>query len=378
LNSSKDNSPERDPPETDTLRRILDLARWAPSGDNTQPWRFEILSGRHLVVHGSDTRRTVLYDRDGFASQIAVGALLEHIVLAAGGYGLRAEISCRPSSVEPDEHPSFDVRFAADPSLRPDPLFAFIEKRCVNRRPLGGLPLTPEEKASVEGALGPPGSPLAAYRPVWFEGGRNKRAMARIAQSSGKLRLILPEAYPVHRAVIEWNARFSVDRIPDRALGLSPSILPLMRWVMGRWERVVFFNRFLGGTLIPRLELDILPALFCSAHFVLLAPKPPRTLADYVDAGRALCRFWLGVSALGLQFQPEMTPLIFRSYAVRGKNFSRLPDALSRARKIGGALDRLVGSEAADRAVFLGRVGRGEPPASRSLRLSLSQLLPPS
>jgi nitroreductase len=22
--------------------QILDLARWAPSGDNTQPWRFEI------------------------------------------------------------------------------------------------------------------------------------------------------------------------------------------------------------------------------------------------------------------------------------------------------------------------------------------------
>ena len=27
----------------EVLVKILDLARWAPSGDNTQPWRFEIV-----------------------------------------------------------------------------------------------------------------------------------------------------------------------------------------------------------------------------------------------------------------------------------------------------------------------------------------------
>ena len=34
------------------MEHILDLARWAPSGDNTQSWRFEIRSERHLVIHG--------------------------------------------------------------------------------------------------------------------------------------------------------------------------------------------------------------------------------------------------------------------------------------------------------------------------------------
>jgi hypothetical protein len=148
-----------------------------------------------------------------------------------------------------------------------------------------------------------------------------------------------------------------------------------MRWIMERRERVEFFNRFLGGTLIPRLELDILPALFCSAHFVLLSPRPPQTLTDHVEGGRALCRFWLGVAALGLQFQPEMTPLIFRSYAVRDLSFSRRAGSLDHARKIARDLERLIGKEQADRAFFLGRIGRGDFPPSRSLRLPLSALL---
>ena len=34
-----------------TLERILDEARWTPSGDNSQPWRFEIRGADEVVVH---------------------------------------------------------------------------------------------------------------------------------------------------------------------------------------------------------------------------------------------------------------------------------------------------------------------------------------
>src|SRR5712691_1801680 len=33
------------------IEAILDQARWAPSGDNTQPWRFEIIDDSRLIVH---------------------------------------------------------------------------------------------------------------------------------------------------------------------------------------------------------------------------------------------------------------------------------------------------------------------------------------
>ena len=64
------------------VETILEIARWAPSGDNTQPWRFEILDDRRFVVHGFDTRDWCLYDIDGRPSQIALGALLENIAIA--------------------------------------------------------------------------------------------------------------------------------------------------------------------------------------------------------------------------------------------------------------------------------------------------------
>ncbi|EQD50891.1 UBA/THIF-type NAD/FAD binding fold protein, partial [mine drainage metagenome] len=92
------------------LEEIIDLARWAPSGDNTQPWRFEILNEQHLRVHGFDTREDCVYDFRGHPSQIALGALLENLSLAAGKFNLEACLSLGSDSH--DEHLVFDVLFS--------------------------------------------------------------------------------------------------------------------------------------------------------------------------------------------------------------------------------------------------------------------------
>ena len=49
------------------VEQILDLARWAPSGDNSQPWRFQVLSDRDVAVHAFDT----LYEADAQARAVA-------------------------------------------------------------------------------------------------------------------------------------------------------------------------------------------------------------------------------------------------------------------------------------------------------------------
>jgi len=303
---------------------------------------------------------------------MSIGVLLESIAIASTGYGMKARIAYRPSSFQPDESPLFDVDFEDDPELGEDPLLPFLKTRTVNRWPMKRGLLSREEKSSLSGQIESFKSGPSPYSVLWLEGASEKRSMARISQSAGRLRLTIPEAYAVHRKVIEWNARFSLDRIPDQALGISLSILPLMRWIMGSWPRVKFFSRYLGGTLLPRLELDILPALFCSAHFVILAPEIPVTLTDFVDSGRALCRFWLETTRQGLQLQPEMAPILFRSYAVRSIPFSERRGSMEEARKIASALSLLIGPNLIDQAVFLGRVGRGDLPQARSLRLPLN------
>jgi hypothetical protein len=350
-----------------TIERILDLARWAPSGDNTQPWRFETVDARKVIVHGFDTRRHCVYDLDGRPSQMALGALLETMGIAASGYGLRTQVTRRLEM--PDETPTFEVYFFADPGLRPSPLIPCVKVRTVQRRPLSTRPLTAEQKLALQASVGP------GYRIIWFEQPGARWRIAKLLFRNAKLRLTMREAYEVHRVVIEWGAAFSQDRIPDQAVGMDPMTLKLMRWVMESWSRVEFFNTWLAGTVMPRLQLDLIPAVACAAHIGLLPHATPTSIDDFVDAGQAMQRLWLEVTRLGLLLQPEMTPVIFGRYHRNGTSFTTSSFAQELAAEVTAGLDELLRQEDARRLVFLARVGVGNTPRARSTRLSLRDLM---
>ena len=345
---------------------VLELARWAPSGDNTQPWRFEVAADDRIVVYGRDTRAHCVYDLDGHASQLALGALLETIALAATRFGWVAKIERRGNSS--DEHPIFDVSLLADPGQTEHRLVNHVRARRVQRRPMRRRALTAAEKQALEAAVQP------GFAVYWFEGSRRSR-VAWLNFANAKIRLTIPEAYRVHRDVIEWDARESSDRIPDGALGASAATLRMMRWAMASWDRIALLNRYFAGTLAPRVELDLIPGLACAAHCLFVAQRTPTGIDDYVAAGRAVQRFWLTATSLGLQFQPEYTPLAFARYARYGVPFTTNPRALEQARSIADALERLTSAELAARAVFLGRIGDGPPAQARSIRVPLERLL---
>lgn len=351
----------------DLLRQILDAARWAPSGDNTQPWRFEIVDACHVTIHGSDTRTHCVYDLDGHPSQIALGTLLETLTIAASGFGLA--VDARRRSGLSDTTPTFDLTFEPVAGMVADPLLPFITSRSVQRRPMSTRALTAEEKAGFAAVVG------SGHQIVWIEGLQNRFRAACLMFRNAKLRLSLPEAYQTHAKVIQWHARFSTDRVPDQALGVDAVTTRLMQWIMASWPRVQFFNRYLGGTLAPRIQMDFIPGMACAAHFMLLAETPPASIDDYVAAGRAMQRFWLTATRLGLQLQPELTPLIFSRYARQQRQFSATPSLDARGPEVLRQLEAVVGSHAALHAVFMGRVGAGPAAAARSTRQPLDHLL---
>jgi hypothetical protein len=359
--------------ERSTLESILDLARWAPSGDNTQNWRFELRSDGGVTIHGFDTRSHCVYDLDGHPSQMSLGALIETLAVAASTHQLRAHVSRRAELAE--TQPTFDVLLEHDPAVVPDPLAAHITVRSVQRRSMSMRRLSAPEKQALEREL------AGGYRVVWLEDASARWQAAKLMFRNAQLRLTLPEAYAVHRDIIEWGARFSSDKVPDRALGADAATLKLMRWVMADWKRVEFFNRYLAGTLAPRVQMDLLPGLRCAAHFVLVAEQPARSIDDYVAAGRSMQRFWLTVTSLGLVMQPELTPLIFARYVREGRAFSQVPAMRARGDELALQLDELLRAHGIDdsaRAVVMGRVGAGPTATARSTRRSLAELMVPT
>ena len=349
------------------LEQVLDLARWAPSGDNTQVWRFELLGPLHVAVHCHDTREHCVYDLDGHPSQISYGALFETLAIAASAHGLRADIARRSASAE--NRPVFDVHLVADAAIHASPLISAIRRRSVQRRPMSTRMLTQAEKQALQASVGD------QYAVMWLEGFSAKLRTARLMFNNAKLRLTMPEAYETHRKIIHWGVTHSPDRVPDQALGVDPMTLKLMKWAMVSWKRLATMNRLMG-TAAPRMQMDFVPGIACAAHFVIKAKRQPATIDDYVAAGRALQRFWLTVTELGLQMQPEMTPLIFSKYVREKTKFTDTESLHGLAASLERDTAALVFNDDLF-PVYMGRVGAGKAPPARSERKPLSELMLP-
>ncbi|MBA6328705.1 ThiF family adenylyltransferase [Colwellia sp. MB02u-6] len=375
--------------ELKPIEQIFEYAKWSPSGDNMQPLRIEVLDEHSCIIHGHDTRKDVVYDLKGNASKLALGCFLENAKIAA--QSLNFEICCSQISnkngFEPDQEnydlfPTFKLAIqASKTSLSTHALFPYIKTRCVQRKRMGTRPLSTTEKQKLAAIL-PEG-----YSVIWKESFAERWRVAKLMYGNATTRLSMEEGFNVHSKIVEFtpieqdtslekncNSTFSKDKLPAKSLGIDPLTIALSRWSLKSWSRFHFLDKYLAGTVAPKLLLDFSTAIKSSAHFVIIADKEPSGLASYLEAGAAVQKFWLQATALQLGFQPEQTPVIFSEYLRTDVKFTENKKARENAIKMDHCFKSLIGESNASRAIFAGRVGRSSLPTSRSVRLSLEEL----
>jgi molybdopterin/thiamine biosynthesis adenylyltransferase/nitroreductase len=365
-------APPAELPETASpMERILDLARWAPSGDNSQPWRFTIRSPDEVTIAVTPHDPADVYDyAGGRPTLLSAGFLLETLRIAASGHGRRLRWQRRAGDAT-----VIDAFLTPDRDLAIDPLAPMLQARSVDRRPYRLTPLTPAQKADLAAALGPD----LALR--WFESREERWQITKLNARATDIRLRIPEAYRTHRSILDWGRDFSPAGVPVAAVGLNPLAVQSMRWLMADWRRMDFANRFLGTTLVSRLEMDVLPGMLCAGHFVI----QPVRLEDLDDPegtlriGQALQRFWLTATAHGLVMQPALATVCFALYGQADVPFTTDRAVRRKAQALAAELGRAVPGGAPTMA-FIGRIGtpRSRRILARSVRRPLSELIDPA
>jgi molybdopterin/thiamine biosynthesis adenylyltransferase/nitroreductase len=351
------------------VEAILDLARWAPSGDNHQPWRFERRGDDRVRVHLQVPSDDV-YDLTGDATVLSGGFLLETMRVAASRFdrAMRWHLAGSEGSVR-----FIDVELPRAREVSQDPRADFIEHRSVDRRPYRLDRLTPEQKEALERALGD------ELEIRWLESLSERLSLARVQAGCTDIRLRTPEANEVHRRIIDFAHRQSTTGIPAPATGLDPLTLRMMRWAVQDFRRVRWVNAT-AGTGLPRVQMDLVPAVACAAQFLVAFRRPPsreHRETALLRAGMGLQRMWLEATRLGLALQPTFAPIAFGRYGVEGRRFTRDPDLPGQAAKVGQAVRALWPDKGIETLAFAGRLGtpqRAAPPA-RSVRRPLSELM---
>src|SRR5215831_13766175 len=104
-----------------TIQQIVASGFSAPSGDNLQPWIVDWRDGV-LSISVDRHRERSLYNFRYRASLIALGAMLENVVIATRQHGLDCDLAL---NADGDDLLSATVKFRRA-AVTPDPLYEYI------------------------------------------------------------------------------------------------------------------------------------------------------------------------------------------------------------------------------------------------------------
>lgn len=334
------------------LRSLVEAATRAPSGDNTQPWRFALdESAGRIGIHLDETRDPSPMNAGQRMARIALGAALENLLREAEhrGWAFTLERAVPPALAA--------VRVKVREGAAPGD--AAIPARVTNRRPYDGRP-APEAVLSKLSSLT---APLDGVTTHWITGPERLTTLGALVGRADATTF----AVPAMLAAFLRKVRFDVP--PDAHVddGLSTASLEF-----SAAERILLralpwlphgLLKAAGAFRMMRARSRKLVA--GSSGLCLLAAQDEA--ATDLTVGRAMQRAWLALTEQGLAVQPMMSLLVLENVLDHGLD---LP-TLSRKTlvELRDALRAAVPEIAGQRPAYLMRFGFAPPPSARVGRL---------
>jgi nitroreductase len=345
-----------------SLVAIVTAAGRAPSGDNTQPWRFVVNSDSGTIALEEDASRDPSPMNAGRRmSRIAIGAALENVIRKARSYGWGVEF-------ERAVYPALATIRLTERNATANSAKDFEAHRLTNRRVFDGQPVSGEVLDRLIGAT----PDLGGVRTHWIEGADR---LANLARLIGRADRTMFGDASMRRAFL---SQLRLDAAPGEAVaeGLSASSLELSafdRWALRAMRRAP--DRWLRLVGVSRVFAAKARRLVASASGLCLVVARDDAVETDLLVGRAMQRAWLTLNAEGLAVQPMMSLLVLENVSEHGD--AALVESLGR-----GTLADLrddfrtqVPEIGGWRPAFLMRFGFAPAPSGRTGRLPLHAIV---
>lgn len=349
---------QRARPDLETLIRAATLA---PSGDNTQPWRFAVDAERGTIAFLIDeTRDPSPMNAGQRMARIALGAALENALRTAR----RNNWETTPEAGTP---PALVVLHVHDSAGDPGEIEDVIRTRVTNRQLYDGRTLPAEQLERLRSQT-PVLNDVATH---WIAGTERIAALAKLIGRADALML----GDPSMRRAFLGNVRFDQPAAAAVEEGLSLASLELS------------FSDRIMLRMLPCLPNGLLTALGARRAFAAKARKLVRSAsglcmivaADGSEAadrivGRAMQRAWLALTAEGLAAQPMMSLLVLENVSDNGLPAHLAAIGAERLAALRRELRECVAEIGKGRPAFLLRFGFAPQPAGRTGRLSVESV----
>ncbi len=266
-------------PERADMRELIRFATLAPSGHNTQPWRFRV-GGKGIDILPDLSRRTIVVDPDDHHLFVGLGCAGENLALAAGASGRPGDLS-----FDAAENGSVAFKFGDAPPTDPA-LFAAISRRQSTRADYDGAQVSVTDLAKLTEAAAVPGVDLVLITD------RPRIERVRELVVTGNSAQMADAAFLQElKAWMRFNPRAAIDTGDGLFSGSSGN--PSVPTWLG--------PRLFDWTVSAASENDKYARQLKSSAGIAVFVSEKADRDHWVSAGRACQRFALQATALGLK-----------------------------------------------------------------------------
>lgn len=282
--------------------QLINAAILAPSADNSQPFQFHWQNDNTIELWIDPLRSGKASDNRYILSDIALGAIIENIVICADSIELSTRIEYFPDTKNdlfianiyflPSEANKNDNGILADE----------IPKRCTDRRfPFKG----PIKSTTIE--LLTNAAKHNECNLLSFTSKKSIKAVLPTIQQAESIRFKSKILHQELFSTVHFGNAKADEGMPIEVLAIEKPAQPMFK-LMKKWSVMNFVNK-IGGAAMLGLRSVRIPILFSPA--LLLITMKDKDRLSIIKAGRAIQRVWLQASQQGLSVQPYAAPGIF-------------------------------------------------------------------
>lgn len=327
----------------------------APSGENSQPWRF-VVDNNIIYILNIKKRDTTLYNTGQHGSYVAHGALIENMVISASRFEYKADVSYFPSGTL---NPIAKIVLTKE-SVHQDHLYEAISRRCTNRNPYTSRKISEEDKKTIIEEAETLG--IGTYKIL-----DEPKMMDILASASATVERLMFRSRIFHRFFFEHF--FTNQRDENVPSGFYIDTLGMSSFEKFgiKLTRSWFIASILRITGIASLNINkrVLHYRKSGAFGVVIAygDNP----IDYVKAGRTMQRVWLSATKLGISLQPCVGVLYLWEGVMKNTDFVFTEKEKEIIQEARNQILEVFDVQGKTIPMFF-RMGYGEPPSVRAFR----------
>lgn len=347
----------------DLIYKIIDYGIQAPSGDNSQPWKFVITDKFEIMLYNlSEKDNPILNVHEG-GSLISHGAVILNIKIAAYSFGYKTSVAYLPDQLDKDLIAvlSFEKNSTENNRYNVN-LVDSIKKRCTNRNNYDkNLPINKiEDLLKIIDRID--------LKIEIFTDQKDKNLIASSICISEEIILQTKELHELLFGDVAWTKKEELIKrhgLFVKTLEFNPVQL-FVFWLCRKWKTISFLNKKFGfAKFVGKQNSDI----YKSSGLLGFILIPNNDRLSYIRGGELLQSIWLNSTDLGLSFQP-VTGLFFLNERI--KIFGDEPISKENSEKISKTynnLKDLMNIKNNDIILTSFRIGKSKESSGRSSRL---------